>query len=76
MSRSYRSILAPVLLAAATSTTYSFIPHVSFENAPYQASWVVTGVSICACLIQTILGDPEEVSFLGGDDTIDFGTEG
>ena len=63
--RSYRSILRPLVLAATTSATYSVIPRVSSEDAPYQAAWVATGVSISTCLIQSILENSEEVRVPG-----------
>jgi len=61
LCRSYRSIVAPVVLAVAASTSYACIPLVSIEDAPYQAAWVATGVSICASLLQSALEYSEEV---------------
>jgi hypothetical protein len=55
-------MLAPVLLGLATAASYSTLPYLSVGEAPYQAAWVATGVSLTNILLQAIVETQEEVT--------------
>jgi hypothetical protein len=62
LSRWSKSIVQPVLLGLAASTSYSVFPFGSVAEAPYQASWVTTGILLFSALLQAIVEFREEVT--------------
>jgi hypothetical protein len=56
-----KSIVAPVFLGLATAASYSSLPRLSLEEAPYQAAWVATGICLSSALLQAAIELREEV---------------
>lgn len=56
-----RSIITAVVLGVAGSASYSCLPRLSFEEAPYQAAWVAAGIAFGSALIQSIVENLDEV---------------
>ena len=61
MRRLNRSIITAVVLGVAASASYSCLPPLSIEEAPYQAAWVATGIALFSALIQSIVENLDEV---------------
>jgi hypothetical protein len=57
-------MVAPVILGLASSASYSSLPDLLRAEAPYQAAWVATGISLLSALLQAILELKEEVTLL------------
>lgn len=61
MRRLNRSMMTAVVLGVAASASYSCLPPLSIEEAPYQAAWVAMGIALCSALIQSIVDNVDEV---------------
>jgi hypothetical protein len=56
-------MVAPVILGLASCLSYSSLPGLLPAEAPYQAAWVATGISLLNALMQAVLELREEVVF-------------